>query len=172
MGGGTATQAKTIRSCEFDRHAPVLSALFLDLGDRQLPDLGCARDMGAAARLQIDLPCPVTNPHKANTPRPAWRLHRHGFDKTGLGVKFGLGDPFLAHNQIARDQRIQPPLEDRALIGIGHLGHVEIKPPLVMGDGTTRHRKRQHHLKKMQRCMDAHMAIAALPIEALLDLGP
>ena len=75
VGGGTATQAKTIRSCEFDRHAPVLSALFLDLGDRQLPDLGCARDMGAAARLQIDLPCAVTDPHKPNTPCPAWRLH-------------------------------------------------------------------------------------------------
>ena len=51
VGGGTATHAKTIRSCEFDRHAPVLSALFLDLGDRQLPDLGSARDMGAAAGL-------------------------------------------------------------------------------------------------------------------------
>ena len=40
---------------KFERDAPVLTALVLDLGDTHQADFGGARDMGAAAGLEIDL---------------------------------------------------------------------------------------------------------------------
>src|SRR6056297_2195345 len=50
---------------QMDRHAPVLTPLFLDLADLHTPDLASARHMGATTGLQVDLSIALTNPYRS-----------------------------------------------------------------------------------------------------------
>jgi hypothetical protein len=150
-------------------HAAVLSALAFDLCDGDRPDLGGVGDMGAATGLQVDLPVAGSDTDQPHPARTLGGLYGHGLDEAGIGVKLLGGDPCLGHVETPLDQGVHLALQHQLVIG--RIGHGEIQTPLFRRDRPTGHRKRDHHRQEVQRRMHPHMAEAAIPVEALFDLG-
>ena len=117
------------------------------------------RDVRAAAGLQVD----AGNAQQAHAARAARRLHAHGLDELGPRVELLVGDPDGFGGDAARDQRVGSVLD---LLGVeqAHVD-VEIEPRLVRRDvaaGDRRDDDAGHHV---QRGVQAHQRVAALPVE-------
>ena len=120
-------------------HPAVLAALLLDAADPDPADFAAARDVGAAAGLQVDLAVPLADAHQPHQPLPQRRHHRHGFHQTRIGQQPGVaelrlrsGGPF--HGGGHAFGRLAGPLADahqsigRPLIGRSQDGSARFEP--------------------------------------------
>src|SRR5581483_5977683 len=153
-------------SCQFQRHALVALALGTDPHYPQAADLGDVRDVRAATGLQVDAR-DLEQPH---APFAARRRHRHGLDELGMCVELRIGDPARARVDGALYQIVQLAGD---LIGdeTAHID-VEIEMRLVFADAPAGHRCLHHRAQQMQRGMQPHQTMAALPVELRFDGAP
>src|SRR6267378_7162562 len=119
--------------------------------------------MGAAARLEIDAR-DLEQPHAALAAR---RRHRHGLDQLRPRVELRIGDP--AH---ARVDRLCDELGELALDRVLHQAlhrNVEIEMRLVLADAPPGDWRLYDSTEQMERRVQPHQPVAALPVE--LQLG-
>src|SRR4029453_15576078 len=145
--------------------AAVHLALILDLGNLDDANLAGARDMGAAAWLQVHA-LDVQQPHLAGAHR---RLHRHGAHQLRLGRQLLVGDPARADRVILLDQAVD--LARDLLFVQALVRQVEGEPALAVADLTAGHVALDDGGEQVQAGVHAHQAVAAVPVDLGLDVG-
>ena len=120
--------ASIARGFKGDAHTPVDPAFLLDADDDCAADFAGARDMGSAARLEVEAD-DLDQPHAAGSGR---RLDRHGLDQAGIGGELLVADPARAHLGVGGDQRVEARF-DFGLVD-DRLARIEIEPPLAVPD--------------------------------------
>src|SRR4051812_9874912 len=113
---------------EDDVYPPILLALVLDLAELDGADLAGARDVRAAAGLQVDA-LDLEQPDAALTGR---RLHRHGAHQLRPRRQLVVGDPARPNGMVLDDQPVEC-LLDRGPVEL-RTGHVEVEPAAPVAD--------------------------------------
>ena len=126
--------------------------------------------MRTTAGLKIDLLLAQPDPDQPDPPLSRWRAHRHGLDQCRVGRKFRIGDPLLAHFQIALDQGIHRPLQRFDIVR--RFRHVKIQPALFRPNLPATDWQRNYHAEQMQRRVDPHVPVPPLPCQGLHHTCP
>jgi hypothetical protein len=128
-------------------------------------DLAGVRDMRAAAGLQVD----ARDVEQAHAPLAARRRDRHGAHQLRPRIELRVGDPDRARRGVRAHELVHARL-DLVLHQLLHLD-VEVEVRLVLADAAAGHRRLHRGAQEVQRRVQAHQAMATVPVERQIDLG-
>src|SRR5882762_5671123 len=152
-------------SCEFESNPLIPFPFGADTHNLQTADLGRVRNMRAAAGLQVD----AGNLEQPHATLAARRGDGHRPNELRAPVELGVRDPHRARRGATAHERVHLRL-DRVLQQALHLD-VEVEVRLVLGDAAAGDRRLHHRAEEMQRRVQSHQAMAALPVELHVDFG-